>query len=52
MLNPNSQMMPPRNQQNFGGNDNNGAKKLPNPANFKIVKCKNFERGNLIYQFF
>ena len=20
-------------------------KKVPNPANFKIVKCKNFEKG-------
>jgi hypothetical protein len=23
----------------------NGAKKLPNPTNYKIVKCKNFEKG-------
>lgn len=26
---------------------NNPTKKLPNPANYKIVKCKNFERGKL-----
>lgn len=25
------------------------AKKLPNPANFKIVKCKNFERGKFLF---
>ena len=23
-------------------------KKLPNPQNYKIVKCKNFETGNLL----
>lgn len=30
------------------GNDMNvfsNAKKLPNPANYKIVKCKNYEKG-------
>lgn len=30
------------------GNDMNfmnNAKKLPNPSNYKIVKCKNFEKG-------
>ena len=41
MLNPNSQMGMQRNEQNF----NNNAKKIPNPANFRIVKCKNYERG-------
>lgn len=35
---------------NFGqqsGNDGGfrGEKKVPNPGNYKIVKCKNFERG-------
>ena len=25
-----------------------GVKKLPNPANFKIVKCKNFEKGKYL----
>lgn len=38
----------PRNeqqQQNPNSNFPNSAKKLPNPQNFKIVKCKNFERG-------
>lgn len=24
-------------------------KKVPNPANFKIVKCKNFEKGKHIF---
>jgi F420-0:gamma-glutamyl ligase len=28
----------------------NQVKKMPNPSNFKIVKCKNFEAG--IYLFF
>ena len=40
MSNPSGNMMP-RSEHNFPNN----AKKLPNPANFKIVKCKNFERG-------
>lgn len=34
--------------QFFGGgnmNDGNYQKKTPNPSNFKIVKCKNFEKG-------
>jgi hypothetical protein len=31
----------PKNEQTI---PNNG-KKLPNPANYKIVKCKNFEKG-------
>lgn len=30
---------------NNSNNNNNNNKKLPNPSNFKIVKCKNFERG-------
>jgi hypothetical protein len=40
MLNQGSAMMQ--------GNDMtfmNNAKKLPNPANYKIVKCKNYEKG-------
>ena len=24
----------------------NPIKKMPNPANFKIVKCKNYDAGN------
>lgn len=32
--------------QNMGGFRPN-TKKIPNPANFKIVKCKNFERGKV-----
>ena len=31
--------------------NNNANKKLPNPANFKIVKCKGYERGNLNFHF-
>lgn len=42
MLNPNSQMMP-KSDQNFP----NTTKKLPNPANYKIVKCKNFEKDGV-----
>jgi len=42
------------NQNNFHKNQNqnqmngfkNNNKKIPNPANFKIVKCKNYEKGN------
>ncbi len=35
--------------QNMGGFKPNN-KKIPNPQNFKIVKCKNFEKGkNLKY---
>lgn len=30
-----------------GGFRPNINKKIPNPANFKIVKCKNFERGKI-----
>lgn len=42
MFNPTSQM----NQGQDGNFQNTYTnKKLPNPANFKIVKCKNFERG-------
>ena len=43
MFNPPSQMM--QGNQGNQGNDMNNAKKLPNPANYKIVKCKNYERG-------
>ena len=35
--------------QNMGErqtNNNNPVKKMPNPSNYKIVKCKNFEMGN------
>ena len=38
---------------NFGGdrsNMPNPIKKMPNPANFKIVKCKNFDAGIFIFQ--
>ena len=44
--------------QNMGGGENMGGdrdnmpnpiKKMPNPANFKIVKCKNYDAGNLSY---
>ena len=45
-----SSPMMPRNEQNFNNNAN--AKKLPNPANFKIVKCKNYERGDYLFIFF
>lgn len=31
---------------------NNFTKKLPNPSNFKIVKCKSFERGKIFNQKF
>ncbi len=55
MLNQPSGMMPGNdmgfmgnNNNNFSNNNNNFVKKLPNPANYKIVKCKGFERGNLI----
>jgi len=44
MFNPTSQGSP-RQDMNFQNNNTN--KKLPNPANFKIVKCKSFERGIL-----
>lgn len=44
MFNPTSQMNPSQ-DMNFQNTHTN--KKLPNPANFKIVKCKNFERGNI-----
>jgi len=47
MLNHPSPMMT-RNEMGF----TNNAKKLPNPAYFKIVKCKNFERGMFIYHSF
>lgn len=33
---------------NYAQNQNSNfqqQKKVPNPANFKIVKCKNFDRG-------
>ena len=43
------------NFQNFSNNNNNNnnsqqveqnaIKKLPNPQNYKIVKCKNFDMG-------
>lgn len=29
----------------FQGGDNQ-QKKTPNPSNYKIVKCKNFDQGN------
>lgn len=45
MLNPPSAMMT-GNDMGFMSNNNNNMKKLPNPANYKIVKCKSFERGN------
>ena len=31
------------------GNFNRTEKKIPNPGNYKIVKCKNFERGKFFY---
>ena len=37
--------------ENMGGdrsNMPNPIKKMPNPANFKIVKCKNYDAGNLL----
>ena len=47
MLNQGSPMMP-QNDMNMNFMNNHHQKKLPpNPANFKIVKCKNFERGKL-----
>ena len=48
----------PMNQMNpmMSGNDMtfmNNAKKLPNPTNYKIVKCKNFEKGKkFVFIFF
>jgi hypothetical protein len=41
-------------QQNFQNNGNNNPpenaiKKLPNPQNYKIVKCKNFDMGTCKY---
>lgn len=47
MFNPPSSMMF-GNDNGFSSNSSNNLKKLPNPANYKIVKCKNFERGNVI----
>jgi hypothetical protein len=44
MFNPTSHMNA-NHDMDFRNNNNNNNKKLPNPANFKIVKCKNFERG-------
>jgi hypothetical protein len=53
-----SQMGQGHMNQNMGGGENMGGdrsnmpnpiKKMPNPANFKIVKCKNFDAGNLFY---
>jgi hypothetical protein len=39
--------------QNMGEfRPNNPNKKIPNPANFKIVKCKNYERGKVYFLFF
>lgn len=26
-----------------------GQKKIPNPTNFKIVKCKNFDKGKIYF---
>ena len=46
--NPNMGQMNP-NANNMGGdrqNFTNPVKKMPNPSNYKIVKCKNFEMGN------
>ena len=37
---------------NMGGdrsNMPNPIKKMPNPANFKIVKCKNYDAGNFFH---
>lgn len=47
MFNPTSNINP--GQDMLFNNNNNTNKKLPNPANFKIVKCKNFERGIFNY---
>ena len=45
--NSNNNMQNMMNMQNFGQQDQqggqNGQKKTPNPNNYKIVKCKNFE---------
>lgn len=27
----------------------NQVKKMPNPSNFKLVKCKNYEAGNFLF---
>jgi len=40
MFNPTSNM-----NQNQDMSFSNNNKKLPNPSNYKIVKCKNYERG-------
>ncbi len=44
------------NNQNYSqhsdGNQNQNQKKVPNPANFKIVKCKNFDKGRLNFLYF
>jgi len=41
--NQNNNYQKPQNQNMGGFKPNN--KKIPNPANFKIVKCKNYEKG-------
>lgn len=37
----------PKQQNSNTGTKFNNNKKVPNPSNFKIVKCKNFEKGKL-----
>jgi len=45
MFNNQSNYQKNPNQNQMGGFKSMN-KKIPNPANFKIVKCKNFEKGN------
>ncbi len=37
--------MPTPTSQDLGQNN---SKKIPNPTNYKIVKCKNFEKGKIL----
>jgi hypothetical protein len=34
-------------QSSLGTGQGQNTKKIPNPSNYKIVKCKNFEKGKL-----
>jgi hypothetical protein len=35
--------------QQKSNDDGSQQKKTPNPANFKIVKCKNFDKGKFYF---
>lgn len=46
MFNNQNNFQRPQNQDMGGFRPNN--RKIANPQNFKIVKCKNFERGKIL----